>query len=91
MHRVSIPKLHSIKWKTGPFAENIIHVNMTEERKDVPVINVLMGAAEENLYDIVIFGYNKHNEEFIATSTSNIQRAAYMFARGQLVMLRDAD
>lgn len=87
--RTSVPKLHSIKFKTGPMVDNVTHVG--PPNRDVPVINVLHGAAESMLREIVLIGYDVDGREYIAGSTSNAQRAAYMFARGHLNMLREAD
>lgn len=90
MNKVSIPKLHSIKWKTGPLAENVTHIG-PDGKKDVPAMSVLQGAAEAMLYDLVLIGYDQDGQEYIAGTMANQQRAAYMFARGHLHMLRDAD
>lgn len=87
--RTSYPKLHSIKFKTGPIADNVVHVGPYD--RDIPVINVLQGAAQSMLTEVVVFGYDKDGYEYIASSTGDTQRVAYMFARGHLNMLRMSD
>lgn len=86
--KTSIPKLHSIKWKNGQLAENVYTLNFGQ---DVPVINVLQGAAEEMLKTICIIGYDINNKEYIASSYKNPKDAAYLFGRGHLFMLREGD
>lgn len=86
--KTSIPKLSSVKWKNGQLAENVVTLR---HDKDIPVINVLQGAFEELLSSICIIGYDKNGKEYVATSYSSPQDAAYLFARGQLFMLRQSD
>ena len=87
--RTTIPKLHSIRFKTGPLADNVDHIG--PHNRDVPVINVLHGAATAMLTEVVLIGYDADGLEYVAGSTGSIERASYMFARGQLYMLREAD
>lgn len=87
--KTSIPKLHSIRFKDGPLADNVTHI--APPNTPVPVINVLCGAAEEMLTEVVLIGYDAYGREYIAGSTPDLQRAAYMFGRAQLHMLRVAD
>lgn len=88
--KVSIPKLHSIKWKDGVSADNIgFHPNAGD--KYVPVREVLSSAYNVNLSDVVLFGYDEDGLEYIAGSTPDIQRAHYMFTRAALTMLRYSD
>lgn len=93
--KTSIPKLHSIKFKDGIYAPNVVeHPDIpynTRETTHVRPLDVLKGAAEEKLYDVVIFGYDENGLEYVATSSDDPTLAAYMFARGQLLMLREAD
>lgn len=86
--KTSIPKLHSIKWKNGQLAEDVHTINFGQ---DTPVINVLQGAAEEMLKAVCVIGYDSNNQEYIACSYSNPKEAAYLFGRGQLFMIRQAD
>lgn len=87
--RTSVPKLHSIRFKTGPLAENVEHI--CADDTGVPVVNVLHGAAEAMLTDVVLIGYDADGQEYIAGSVGDPQRTAYMFARAHLNMLRHGD
>lgn len=88
--KTSIPKLHSIKWKDGALAENVIILD-TYGPEDIPVDDVLKGAYNAGCYALVLFGYDRDGKEYVAGSMRNVKEAAYMFARGQLAMLRQAD
>lgn len=88
--KTSIPKLHSIKWKNGALADNVEPLPNIQPH-DIPVDNVLKGAWEANLKDVVLLGITEEGCEYIASATCKTERAAYMFSRGQLFMLRQAD
>ena len=89
--KCSIPKLHSIKFKSGAFAEDVIFPCEFLSPENLPAINILEGAAVRNLRDIVLIGYEQDGTEHIAGSMRDPKKAAYMFGRGQLGMLRLAD
>lgn len=93
MNKTSIPKLHSIKFKSGAFADEVIYPDKFWKgpRSDVPVINVLEGAAIANLRAVAIIGYEQDGTEYIASSMANPKEAAYLYARGHLDMLRRGD
>ena len=90
MNKQSYPKLHSIKWKDGAHAENVI-CSKYRGNDHIPVRDVLIGAYEENLREVVVAGYNQDGEEIFFGSNPNCKEAAYLFSRGQLAMLRYAD
>jgi len=90
MNKKSYPKLHSIKWKNGALAENVICVP-DRARENIPASDVLKGAYERDLRDVVVFGYEQDGTEYAAGTTANIKEGAYMFARGQLMLLRLSD
>lgn len=71
-------------------AKNVIPLKSYAE-EGVPVDNVLKGAYEAGCYALVLFGYDRDGKEYIAGSMQNCKEAAYMFARGHLAMLREAD
>lgn len=89
--KVSIPKLHSIKFKTGPFAENVDYPIEFERPENLPVVNVLQGAMLENLRSVVLVGYREDHSEYIAGTVRDPKIAAFMFSRGHLDMLRRGD
>jgi hypothetical protein len=90
--KTSIPKLHSIKWKSGAFAENVVCLDNYQQDEGTTVENVLRGAYEAGLRDIVVMGYKKEDgSEYVAGSSKNVYKAHYMFARGALLMMRQAD
>lgn len=89
--KVSIPKLHSIKFKTGPLADNVEYPVEFPRPEILPAINVLQGAIENNLVGVVLIGYQKDGKEYIAGSYSCFKKSAYLFGRGQLDMLRRGD
>ena len=89
--RTSIPKLHSIKFKSGAFAENVSYPSQFKTPKSIPAINVLEGAIIEGLQDVVLIGYRQDGSEYIAGSFTDAKKAGYMFARGHLEMLRQSD
>jgi len=90
-NKTSIPKLHSIKFKTGPFVDNVIYPPELKRPENLPVLNILQGAAIQNLTDVVLFGYKQNGDEYCAGSMNNVKIAAYLFGRGQLDMLRHGD
>lgn len=89
--KTSIPKLHSYKPKTGRNAENVEFPEEFLPAETIPVIAVLEGAAMANLRDVVLIGYEQDGTEYIAGSVRSPKDGAYMFARGQLNMLRAGD
>jgi hypothetical protein len=89
--RASYPKLHSIKLKSGAFADNVVYPFDFERPDRIPSINVLEGAIIENLRDVVLIGYTQDGQEYIAGSMKSPKEAAYMFARAHLNMLRQSD
>ena len=90
--KVSIPKLHSIKLKSGAYTENMIYPSeFNRVDKGVPVINVLEGALLSNLTGVVLMGYDQDGEEYCATSSADAATNAYMFGRGELRMKRYGD
>lgn len=87
--KTSIPKLHKIKFKDGIFADNVVtshnwHVG------NIRPLDVLKGAANANMNEVVLIGYDGDNQEYIASSVG-IDRTAYLFGRGLLQMLRYED
>lgn len=91
MVKTSIPKLNSIKFKTGAFVENVVYPHGFKKAENIPPINVLEGAVLENLRDVVLIGYTQDDQEYIAGTMRSPKDAAYMFGRAQLNMLRKAD
>ena len=91
MNKTSIPKLHSIKWKSGAFAENVVCLDNYQQEDGTTVENVLRGAYEAGLRDIVVMGYKEDGSEYVAGSTKNVHKTHYMFSRGALIMMRQAD
>lgn len=90
MSKVSIPKLHSIKWKDGVHADNV-DCHPDRGAVDIPARDVLVGAINADLTNVVIAGYDQNGREYIAGSFANIGEGAYMFGRGQLTLLRYGD
>lgn len=88
--KTSIPKLHSVRWKNGALAPNV-SVLKTYNSVPIPAINCLRGAYEEDLKEIIILGYNDSGEEKIFTNQTTVEKAAYMFSRGQIAMIRETD
>ena len=89
--KTSIPKLHSIKFKEGAFAENVVYSAEFPLAEYIPTINVLQGAILQNLRTVVLIGYDQSGHEYVAGSMKNPKEAAYLFGRGQLNMLRRGD
>lgn len=89
--KTTTPKLHSIKFKSGPYAENVVYPEQFPTAERIPVSNVLHGAILAGLRDVVIMGYQQDGKEYIASSISNPKEASYMFGRGQLQCLREGD
>lgn len=89
--KVSIPKLHSIKFKNGAHAGNVVYPREFRIAESIPTINVLEGAILANLRDVVLIGYREDGSEYIAGSFTSPKEAAYMFGRGQLNMMRVGD
>jgi hypothetical protein len=88
-YKTSIPKLHSIKWKNGGMAGNV-EVMSGVAYEPLPD-DVLKGAYEADLIDVVVVGYTRDGNEYIAGTPVDISRAHFMFSRGALAMLRVAD
>lgn len=91
MTKTSVPKLHSYKPKTGRNHESVVFPESFQVPENIPAIAVLEGAAIANLSECVVFGYDQQGGEYIAGTSTDVQRAAYMFARGQLNMLGFSD
>lgn len=87
MNKKSYPKLHSIKFKTGPFVDDVIFSSEFKCPDHLPAINILEGAILQNLQDVVLIGYGPDGSEYIATTMLNVKEASFMFGRGQLSML----
>lgn len=90
-NKTSVPKLHSIKFKSGAFAGDDVVYPREFRGENLPAINILEGAAMANLTDVVLIGYEPNGEEYIAGTMRCNKKAAYMFARGQFDMLRRGD
>lgn len=88
--KTSVPKLHSITWKNGGLARNVVTIR-SETNKDIPVDNVIKGAWGAGLKEVVVFGYDANGEEYVASSSGRIEKAAFMFSRGNLFMMRQVD
>lgn len=94
MNKKSYPKLHSIKFKRGIYADNVIYPEAMHQQTpeiDIPAINVLEGAVIEKLRSVVIAGYTEQGKEYIASTYRNPKESAYLFSRGTLRMLRYGD
>lgn len=91
MTKTSVPKLHSIKWKDGITAHNTVMLRARTQHDDFSVEDVLREAWMEDLQDIVLVGITKTGREYIAASCGSTYQNAYLFARGHLACLRDAD
>jgi hypothetical protein len=83
--RTSIPKLHSIKFKNGATADNILYL---PHDKDLPPINTLEAAIVANLRGVVLIGYDQNGNEYMACSLDSYKESAYLFARGHMHMLK---
>lgn len=86
----SYPKLHSVKMKRG-WHDPKVEVLPTASRDFVDPEDVLYGAYQEGLYDVVVFGYNSEGREYLAMSTPDVGRAHYMLSRGAQLLLKDAE
>lgn len=89
--RKSIPKLHSIRWKSGRLAPGVTVIQSDQRPHIVPSPDLLSGALNAHLHDIVLIGYEPNGKEYFAFSNPDIQRAHYLLARGQVILLRHAD
>ena len=75
--KTSVPKLHSVKWKSGIDAPNVTHIH--EHRHDkIPIENVLYGAINAGCYEVFVCGYDSNSDLYIASSTGNKERVIYM-------------
>ena len=83
----SYPKLHSLKWKNGRLAPN---VHVVHPQYPLNCDDILKGAWEEGLKEVVVFGYNQDGKEYVASNVG-YQDTAYMFSRGHQFMLRQED
>lgn len=89
--RVSYPKLHRVvSYKSGAFAESVVFPDEFLVAEPRPSINILQGAILENLREVALVGYTQDGQEYVA-STSNAKDTAYLFARANLIMLRQSD
>ena len=60
---------------------NVTLLNCTT-RKDIPVDRILQGAKEAGLEEVVVVGFTKEGEEYLASSTASIQSTLFNLARG---------
>lgn len=91
-YKTSVPRLRIKAFKHGVFAPNVVHpFEHDGDGKDTPVLQVLQGAMLANLTDIVIMGFEEDGSEYCASSSHKADLCAYMFGRGQLIMLRQGD
>lgn len=51
-------------------------------RKDIPVDRILQGAKEAGLEEVVVVGFTKEGEEYLASSTASISATLFNLARG---------
>jgi len=91
MKRTSIPKLHSIKFKSGAFADNVLYSPDFARPEYLPVNNILEGAMLAGLKHVVLVGIRHDGSEYIAGTFKCHAQAAYLFGRGELDMLRRGD
>jgi len=89
--KVSIPKLHRIKFKSGAHAENVVFPDEFDAATDIPVINVLEGAALAGLERVALIGYDENGVEYLASSVRRPEEAAYMLERGKYMIMRIID
>jgi len=89
--KTSIPKLHSIRLKSGLFAENVVTTEKFEPEGDISALQVLEAAIMANLRSVVLIGYDQDDNEYIAGTYVDPKQTAYLFGRGQLDMLRRGD
>ena len=91
VNKTSIPKLSSIKWKNGMLAQNVEMFPVDHKGRDTTVDAVLKGAFQAGCYEVCLVGYDREGEEYIACTSKNAQRNAYMFERGKMLMMKVAD
>jgi hypothetical protein len=89
MIKTSYPKLHSIKFKSGMFADNVAIMPL-EYFKDYEVqpINVLEGAIMENLDHVVVAGYDKSGKEYFAGTYRDNNEKAALYMKAFLYMVK---
>lgn len=86
MNKKSVPKLHSIKWKTGANADNVeLHPNRAS--KDIPVVDVLSGALNAQLKEVLVAGREPDGTLYVASSISDISRAHLLVSLAGKILL----
>lgn len=75
--KTSVPKLHSVTWKSGIDAPNVTHIH--EHRHDkVTIENVFARAINAGCYEVFVCGYDRNEEFYMAASTGDLERVIYM-------------
>lgn len=84
--KTSVPKLRSIKWKSGIDSPNVTHIH--EHRHDkIPIENVFAGAINAGCYEVFVCGYDRNEELYMAASTGNKERVIYMLELAKIALL----
>ena len=86
--KTSIPKLHSIKWKDGIWAENIERLDNWEDN-GIKVSDVFKHAFASDLKEIVIIGRRENGNGYVDWSGSSVADAAYLLARAHLILTKN--
>lgn len=87
MAKVSIPKLHSIRMK------NHSNVEWLEipTRNNIDPNNVLLGAINHGLTDVVICGFDKRGEEYFSSSIADGGDTIWIMERMKKMLLEVPD
>lgn len=87
--RTSIPKLHSIRFKDGMLADNVIHPDFSDNTDLYPMpqpLTVLQGAAMAMLQEVAVIGYTVDGEVYIA-SNALLDRTVFMFEHAKTELM----
>lgn len=95
MTRTSVPKLHSIKWKrpqgVAPEPNGAVVPLGGWTRMDVPVLNVLEGAARADLDGLFLIGYDKTGDIYMASSYADGGNLLWLLAQAERRLLAVAE
>lgn len=81
MIKTSIPKLHSIKWKNGAAAQNVVPIAVTQDTV-LPKDRVFGAAYTANLSEVVIVGRDDDGELYVA-STHGVPKSLLLVSEAQ--------
>ena len=85
--KTSIPKLHSIRWRG---TDNVVPLS-TVTKHNLDANNVLMGAINAGLSEVVICGYLKTGDEFFSSSLADGGDALWHLERMKKMLLEVPD